>query len=273
MRIAGLVEHPAHRGGLGVLHAAGLNLLAERFDTNSASAARSPTRSIMRVSASMSRNWGVHVRPSSPAMRWRSSAIASVTSALGAPSSASARQLPLTSSVAGKRECPASGSGGNQAGQSSESASDHAKREDTRECPSQASPPPVGVAIEAEVGRRTQGEYHHKSSQTAFTHHRAPLKRHRAERDGTERPGPVVTAESRDCTASLAAHIPPAARLAALRPAPATRPLLRAAPYRRRRADPPERAAREQQRIIRRPRHLPHRYEHRQETQRRGHDG
>jgi len=108
VRVAGLVEHPAHGGRLGVLHLAGLHLL-ERLETNSASAARSSTRLIMRASASMSRNCGVQVRPSSPAIRWRSSAIASVTSGLGAPSCASAAQLLVTSSVAGNRECHASG--------------------------------------------------------------------------------------------------------------------------------------------------------------------
>ena len=57
----------------------------------------------------MSRNCGVHTSPASGSKRLASSAIAALTSCSSAPSLTSAGQLLVTSTVAGKRECQASG--------------------------------------------------------------------------------------------------------------------------------------------------------------------
>ena len=57
----------------------------------------------------MSRNCGVHTSPASGSKRLASSAIAAFTSCSSAPSLTSAGQLLVTSTVAGKRECQASG--------------------------------------------------------------------------------------------------------------------------------------------------------------------
>ena len=108
MRVAGLVEHPADGGGLGVLHLAGLDLLGEvgdeqrergaladavdhageRFDV--AELGRPRQAVLAGDPLAVKRHRLAHERP-------------------GAPSSASAGQLLVTSSVAGNRECHASG--------------------------------------------------------------------------------------------------------------------------------------------------------------------
>ena len=81
--VAGLVEHPADGGGLGVLHLAGLHLLVQVGDEQRERGALADAVDHPGERFDVAELRASSIRPSSPAIRWRSSAIASVTSALG----------------------------------------------------------------------------------------------------------------------------------------------------------------------------------------------